>query len=1025
MRKKSGYSREDRLRRITSVNPFTVIDNNRRSLLNRAFAFARFIKYYNSANIHDGYFDELFSELDLLMKSGSVPSRDGSMEPSQALLYTFLEQLYEVSQSFNNRWNNYAHWYLADILGVKPLPTIPDKFWLSFWGEGSQSVLLPKGTTFFLKEDDKVAYTYLLSENLEVQNIGLEKVYSLYWEKDRNILPAANLNFITSVRVKDLLNSDTRKGLMFGQNGEPQYAKALGVVISNPSLLLREGKRCVTMIFQSENDEWMMKLEKIIEKLELDMPDWSKEKILYELFNKVFYITISIQAGWAEIEEYTVKIQDNNLVLKFILAEDFPETTECMADVHHFSLPFPALRIYPNFDAWLYPYSWLKDFMLNKVIINTSVENASNVLLYNELGQIDNSKPFTPFGLNTERGAWFVIGNYEMSIRNINSVDIQIKWQQLPIDEDGLYSYYKSYEQKLDNRSFKLGARYLSDYDWHNTSNSELFYLFSSIKKDAEGSTLAQSRLSNETRLAGIQLDRMVPALLPENEYEYSIKSRTGYIRFVLEEPEIGMGEQYYRQLFTDRMIKKVFQKKDTGILNPPLNPVIEKITLDYDSQDIIDLRKHKAEGTEIFQLYPFGYTSVFSNNESQAMPFVYNLDTDANILFSFSNVKGGEVVTLFLEFYPVNKECTKQDIPQIVWYWGNGYYWNEASPNTILLDNTQNMIASGHLKIRIPDKIDKSLYDDNGMLWLRAGIKSNEENISELLSVHINVGQLVLDTDKRDENIGTGGKCTLVSEKKLPGIREFKQITSFYDGKDSENDIDMQIRVSEYITHRGKAVTARDFEYLILQAFSDVGKVKCLPGFDCKSDRKGVVSIVIIPMNESSGSGAYKPLASPYLMLRIEEFLAKYTSAYVQDIDVVNPVYEELLVRCDITFRENYSVALCKTKLNELFNHTIAPWQEKRVLPDFGYTIDMAAFYEDIMKCDFVENINQLSVIQITNRNEYYTLSEYGQNNITISPEQPHIIFVPAKEHIIESNISTGFGIDEMSVNETFIIGS
>lgn len=1024
MKKRNGYSKEDRLRRITSIKPFSVIDNDRLSLLNRTLTFARFIKYYNSQHIHDGYFDELLDQIQALAENDIMPEFDGNMEPSQGLLYTFLEQLRNVTQSFNDRWNNYASWYLKEILGVIPSPAIPDKVWLSFEKDSTQSVLLQEGATFFLKMDDKIAYTYRLLEDLEVQNIQLEKIYSLYWEKDKNILPAAYLDFITSVRVKDLLSPNIYENLMFGKDRNPQYAKALGLVISSPSLLLREGKRCVTITFQAENNEWILSLNQIGKKLQENIKGWSDEKILFELFYKVFYITISISDSWAEIEEYTVKIQDNNLVLRFILAEDFPEITACTDDVHDLDVQFPALRIYPNFDAWLYPYSWLKDFMLHKIIIDTAVEGISNVQMYNELGMIDNSKPFAPFGLNTERGAWFVVGSYEMSIKNVQSFDLQIKWQQLPADEDGLYAYYKSYGLELDNQSFKLKANYLSDYDWHDTSNADLFYLFSTLREDANGNPLAKSKLSEIHRLTDVCVERMIPIFIPEEEYEYSIKSRTGFTRFVLEEPETGLGEKYYRQLFTDRMIKKVFQKKDTKILNPPLNPTIEKVTLNYRSRDVIDLRKQRTQGTEVFQLYPFGYISVFSNNESHVMPFLYHLDNDANILFSFSNVKGGEIITLFLEFHSINKEYSRENTPSIVWYWGNGYSWNEASPNTILVDNTQNMMISGHMKIRVPDKIDNTLYDSKGMLWLRAGIMSNEDNISSLLSAHANVGQLILDTTKESGVINTQGEYTIVSEKKLAGIREFHQITPFYDGKDGESDIDMQMRVSEYITHRGKAVTARDYEYLILQAFPDVGKVKCLSGFDCKSNRNGIVSIVIIPETESCQAGIYKPMASSYLLLRIEEFLAKYSSAYVQHIDAVNPVYEELFVRCDITFYENYSLALCKTKLNELFNHTIAPWQEKKMLPDFDYTIDMEILYTHILDFDFVKNINRLSIIRIANNNEYYQLYEYGKDNRIIKSEQPHIIFISAREHIIEHDITYEFGINEMSINETFIIG-
>jgi len=1028
MGKRSGLSREDRVRRITSVRPFTVIDNSRESLLNQVLETARFIKYYNHQNTDSGYFDELLNEIRIIKENGGNLYPDGNMEPSQTLIYAFLEQLRRTTDMFNERWCNLSQWYLKDVLGVVPLSTTPDKVWLSFSKDSPAPVILQKGTVFNYKSGDRVMFTYHLAENLEVQDIELANAYSLYFERDKDILPAGYLDFITSVKIKDLLKDKSSQEMMFGKDRNPKYAKALGLIISSPSLLLREGRRYVTITFKSENEKWTEQLTQIVEALKLNISGWTNEKMLFELFNNLFFITISTAENWTEVTEYTVKKDGGNLILKFILPEDFPETKGCEQDIHHFEAKFPALRIYPNFDAWLYPYSWLKTFLLDKIIIETSVESISNVQIYNELGRIDNSKPFAPFGVNTERGAWFVIGNYEMSLKNVQSVDLHIRWQQLPEDEKGLHSYYRTYNDKIDNRSFRLKADYLTDYKWYDTPDQKEFYLFSGVRKDMDGNPLPDVKLSQESTLSGIAIERMPPYTSAEDTYDYNIKSRSGFIRFVMDEPSVGFGEKRYRQLFAEQMIKNALRKKKEEVINPPINPLIEKITLNYHACDVIDLRKQKSAGdSDVFQLYPLGYISALSKGKNSGVPFVYDLDTDANVLLSFRSVKGGEILTLFLDFLPVSKECTRQNIPQIVWYWGNGYHWHEVSPNTILSDHTQNMLTAGHITIRIPDVVDDSLRDDNGFLWLRAGIKKHERNISELTSIHTNVAQLVLDTDFSDDSNSSdyeNQQYELIPATKLAGIKSFQQISSFYSGRDRENDTDMQIRMSEYVTHRGKAVTARDYEQIVLQAFPDIAKVKCLPNFDCKYNRKGVVTLVVIPKVEKHNNKIYRPLTSSYLMLEVEEYMSRHVSAYVKDIDVVNPVYEELMVRCDISFYEDYSLAISKTKLDELFNRMIAPWQERKRLPEFGYSINMKKLYDKIKAQNFVKDINRLSIIRITNDNDYYSLYEYGRDNDMVVPQYPHVIFVPADKHIIESDILPDFGINDMSIDKTFIIG-
>ncbi|MCC8134057.1 MAG: hypothetical protein LIP04_11135 [Tannerellaceae bacterium] len=54
-------------------------------------------------------------------------------------------------------------------------------------------------------------------------------------------------------------------------------------------------------------------------------------------------------------------------------------------------------------------------------------------------------------------------------------------------------------------------------------------------------------------------------------------------------------------------------------------------------------------------------------------------------------------------------------------------------------------------------------------------------------------------------------------SEQSLPGIESIRQITPFETGSPIENKTTRLMRISEYITHRNRAVTARDYERLTL----------------------------------------------------------------------------------------------------------------------------------------------------------------------------------------------------------------
>lgn len=340
----------------------------------------------------------------------------------------------------------------------------------------------------------------------------------------------------------------------------------------------------------------------------------------------------------------------------------------------------------------------------------------------------------------------------------------------------------------------------------------------------------------------------------------------------------------------------------------------------------------------------------------------------------------------------------------------------------SIVLDGTQNLLTSGGLKIKIPDILDTSLFDSNGYLWIRAGIiRGYRRNIPEFISLHINAVELISNSNTSNN---TEHQFDISPERKLPGIKSFQQITSFEEGRHKETDMEMQMRISEYITHRGKAVTARDYERITLQMFPEAAKVKFIPNFSYQSDdSKNSVTLAIIPVTDIRNKSTARPLAPLSLLLKIERYLKTCASPYVQEINVINPIYEELMVRCDIDFSDEYPIDVSKSKLNKLFNLAIAPWIENNEIPRFGHSLNMRKLCNQITEQDFVKYVNTLSIVRITKKRKTYNLYEYGTDNEMIEPTQPYAVFIPADTHIIGTGIISEFGINDMCIDKHFVI--
>ncbi len=250
-------SQQDRIGRINAVTKFAVIDNSMESLLRQAEEIASFIRYYNLNGEADGYFDQFLQDLCAIREQGVTHfTPDGNLEPAQALLLTFLKQLHEITTQFNQRWEDYAYWYFQDVLKLKPLPLDSHKVCLLLTKNTNEIITIEKGFGFIPMEGKPDAPAYRLMEDTLVENTAIEQVISIYFNRQRNIFPAARLGFVTTLNVKTLSATGedvSQDNTLFGEDKTAKNVQPLGFLITSPSLLLREGKRAVTIALKPEN----------------------------------------------------------------------------------------------------------------------------------------------------------------------------------------------------------------------------------------------------------------------------------------------------------------------------------------------------------------------------------------------------------------------------------------------------------------------------------------------------------------------------------------------------------------------------------------------------------------------------------------------------------------------------------------------------------------------------------------------------------------------------------------------------
>lgn len=516
---KDGLSQQDRLQRMIPADSFEALDGRMETLLRQAKEISAFIRYYNPEMQADGYFDTFLSEIKQLRPHLSSPAFDGNMEPSQAVLYTFLCNLHGIIQEFNKKWKEqYIPWYINQILGIQSEPLKPDFTWICFQPGVKETIYIPKGQRLTCADSDaNHKIYYCLTEDMEVNAVRIDKAYMLQLEKNDVVYPANLFRFPVALHKKNYFSAGTTSS---EANEKLNTIQSPGLQITSPSFLLESGTRKVKIAFQSEKQEPISffqkrKIAHLFHEKKEKNPSLTKQEIrentYINLLSSLFYLKISAGNGWETIPQYTVGFEDKQLNIGFLLEENFPSTTACNPDLHETTTEYPALKILLNNNAWLYPYDWLKNFYIKKITIHTRVESTSNLLLYNDLGLVDMSKPFCPFGINTEKGAWFVLGSYEMAKKRLQSLDVKMQWQQLPDNRNGLYGYYFDYQDNIDNKSFKIRPKYLLDYHWKNTDNSGTVHLFSTAVKEDNGQPETRGKLADESYWQNIRIKDVPP----------------------------------------------------------------------------------------------------------------------------------------------------------------------------------------------------------------------------------------------------------------------------------------------------------------------------------------------------------------------------------------------------------------------------------------------------------------------------------------------------------------------------------
>ncbi len=276
-----------------------------------------------------------------------------------------------------------------------------------------------------------------------------------------------------------------------------------------------------------------------------------------------------------------------------------------------------------------------------------------------------------------------------------------------------------------------------------------------------------------------------------------------------------------------------------------------------------------------------------------------------------------------------------------ITWSYLSDNNWKEFSIDPVV-DATGQLLRSGVIRFDMPaDASTEHNLLPSGLTWLRASITREREAVNELVAVHTQAALAEFKDQGNDpEFLNTPLPAKTISklQRRISGIKKLDQPYPSFGGRGKEAAVSFYTRVSERLRHKDRGVAIWDYERLVLQAFPEVYRVKCISHAQLDAGEDGSASIyaerapghvLIIPIarrNTVSEKPVLKPFTTLDTLAKIRVFLEQRVSSFVR-LHVANARFEEVRTDFSVKFHEGFDAAAYKVILNNDLLRFLSPW--------------------------------------------------------------------------------------------------
>lgn len=935
--------------------------------------------------------------------------------PHYALFLAFLKLHEHARAEMNTLTARHLDFYYRKVLGLREKPAVPSHAHLLVTlAKHAQQHELPAEARFTAGKDDLGRDALFKNDANFVANkakvTALKTVYRHKAESKADgdagrvfAAPIANSNDGLGA---ELISEDKSWHPFFnkiytdGKLSEIRMPKAeVGFAIASHYLFLAGGTRTITLTFTGLN--------------------LAKER------KKDIQCLFSTEEGWAtQVMVDGDTFQGNTL--KITLGGNFPPIKAYANKVHGYGLEtdLPVMLVkltHQKEKDSEFLYNELQDAAITQVGLKVSVTGLRTLAVSNDFGEVDTSKPFQPFGAQPLANSSLTIGSKEVFQKDVKKASVNLIWQNPPKPFEGV--------------SPTIKAGHLLAGIWET---------------DGTGTALGESKFSVDV-LSHAKLTAKNFPDLTDNEH-YNTAARHGFLRLSLSR---DFGQTDFQTSLFNYVKGLPTQNPPTQAPTPPVGPFVAAITLDYDATQELELNstdevKFNARLGKFFHIAPFGYAEqhpylkldpVSKKLSPKRDSKVYLLpqfkttptqETEAEFYIGIAALLPPQNVSLLFQVVDgtANPLSEKPD-KHLSWSYLVGNEWELFEQNEVS-DGTGGLLRSGIVTLTVPRKASNTnTLLPSGSHWIRVSVGSNSDAICRLRLV---AAQALAAT------FADAGNAPSFLSKNLPvgtiagleqpdsSVKGIEQPFQTFGGRGQEASAAFYTRISERLRHKDRSVALWDYERLVLEAFPQVHRAKCLPHTQFQPAKAakpiasgqeaqpaepakyrelaaGHTTLVIVPnLQQHNLLDPLRPYASLGLLEEVAAFLHQRTTCFAT-LHVRNPEFEEVQVAFKVLLRIGYDETFYLKKLKQEITRFLSPWAyAEGVVPNFGGKI-----YKSVL-INFVEELPYVDyVTDFTLKHSYFSIEKnQTETSNDLSEVEPSkavsiLVSVPEDKHIIE----------------------